>query len=198
MAEKPYSAHPTAVIDDGATIGAGTKIWHFSHVMTGAVIGRDCNLGQNVVVSPKAIVGNGCKIQNNVSIYDLVTLEDFVFCGPSMVFTNVFNPRAHISRKHEYLKTLVRKGASIGANAVIVCGNTIGRYAFVGSGSVVTCDVPDFALVFGNPARQRGWMCQCGIRLDFVDNKATCGACGWTYVLEDGRCRETSTGDAKA
>ena len=198
MSDQPYFAHPSAIIDDGATIGSGTKIWHFSHVMTGAVIGRDCNLGQNVVVSPKAVVGNGCKIQNNVSLYDLVELEDHVFCGPSMVFTNVFNPRAHISRKHEYRKTLVRKGATIGANAVIVCGTTLGRYAFVGSGSVVTRDVPDFGLVFGNPARQRGWMCQCGIRLEFHDDRATCGTCHWSYELAGGLCRETSTGESQS
>ena len=195
MTDKPYFAHETAVIDDGARIGAGTKIWHFSHVMPGAVIGERCNLGQNVVVSPRARIGTGCKIQNNVSVYDDVELEDYVFCGPSMVFTNVFNPRAHISRKHEYRTTLVRTGATIGANATIVCGHTIGRYAFIGSGCVVTKDVPDFALVVGNPARRSGWMCQCGIRLSFTDdNKATCEACGWTYVREGDLCREVSTG----
>ena len=166
MADKPYFAHPTAIIDDGATIGEGTKIWHFSHVMTGAVIGPQCNLGQNVVVSPKAVLGRGCKVQNNVSIYDRVTLEDYVFCGPSMVFTNVLNPRAHVSRKDEYRPTLVRKGASIGANAVIVCSNTIGRYAFVGSGSVVTRDIPDYGLAWGNPARLHGFVCPCGERLE--------------------------------
>lgn len=196
MSEKEFFAHETAVIDSGCTIGAGTKIWHFSHVMPGAVIGSNVNIGQNVVVSPKAKVGNGCKIQNNVSLYDLVELEDNVFCGPSMVFTNVMNPRAHVSRKHEYKTTLVRTGASIGANAVVVCGNTIGRYAFVGSGSVVTKSVPDFALVFGNPARQHGWMCQCGERLNFTDNRASCSECGWTYELRDGECRETGTGGA--
>ena len=196
MSDKPYFAHETAVIDDGAQIGKGTKVWHFSHVMSGAVIGENCNLGQNVVVSSKARIGNGCKIQNNVSIYDLVELEDFVFCGPSMVFTNVYNPRAHISRKSEYMKTLVRTGATIGANAVVVCGVTLGRYAFVGSGSVVTRDVPDFGLVYGNPARRTGWMCQCGVRLEFADDdKAACQACGWTYALEGGLCREVSTGE---
>ncbi len=196
MSNNDYFAHETAVIDEGCTIGNGTKIWHFSHVMPGAVIGSNVNIGQNVVVSPKAKVGNGCKIQNNVSLYDLVELEDNVFCGPSMVFTNVLNPRAHISRKHEYRTTLVRTGASIGANAVIVCGHTIGRYAFVGSGSVVTKNVPDFALVFGNPARQHGWVCQCGERLNFEAEKAACQACGWEYELSDGECRETKTGGA--
>lgn len=194
MSDKPYFAHETAVIDDGARIGDGTRIWHFSHVMSGAVIGRECSLGQNVVVGAQARVGNHCKIQNNVSIYDRVELEDFVFCGPSMVFTNVMNPRSHISRKHEYLPTLVRKGATIGANSVIVCGHTLGRYAFIGSGSVVTRDVPDFGLCFGNPARQHGWMCQCGVRLEFAGDKATCQTCGWSYVLEGGLCREISTG----
>jgi UDP-2-acetamido-3-amino-2,3-dideoxy-glucuronate N-acetyltransferase len=195
VSDKAYFAHETAVVDDGARIGAGTKIWHFSHIMSGARIGENCNFGQNVVVSSKAVVGNGCKVQNNVSIYDRVTLEDHVFCGPSMVFTNVFNPRAHISRKHEYLETLIRTGATIGANAVIVCGNTLGRYAFVGSGAVVNRDVPDFALVVGNPIRRAGWMCQCGIRIEFGDdNTATCSACQWQYVLEDGLCRETHTG----
>lgn len=195
MSDKAYFAHETAVVDDGAQIGAGTKIWHFSHIMSGARIGENCSFGQNVVVSSKAVVGNGCKVQNNISIYDRVTLEDHVFCGPSMVFTNVFNPRAHISRKHEYLATLLRTGATVGANAVIICGNTLGRYAFVGSGAVVNRDVPDFALVVGNPARQIGWMCQCGVRLKFSDdNTASCSVCQWQYVLTGGLCRETCTG----
>ena len=199
MSDTPYFAHPTAVIDDGARIGAGTKIWHFAHVMSGAVIGENCNLGQNVVVSPKARIGNGCKIQNNVSLYDRVELEDHVFCGPSMVFTNVINPRAHIARKHEYLPTRVRQGATIGANATVLCGHTIGRYAFIGAGSVVTRDVPDFALVVGNPAKQRGWICQCGIRLDFAGGaEAACESCGWRYVLEDGRARETAGGGGES
>jgi len=195
VAEQPYFVHETAIVDEGAEIGEGTKIWHFSHVMPGAKIGCNSNLGQNVVVGSKAVVGNNCKIQNNISVYDRVELEDYVFCGPSMVFTNVMNPRSHISRKHEYRHTLVRTGATIGANAVVVCGNTVGRYAFIGSGSVVTKDVPDFALIYGNPARQDGWMCQCGVRLEFADDKATCQECGWSYVLENGLCREVSKGE---
>ncbi|PYR04221.1 MAG: N-acetyltransferase, partial [Acidobacteria bacterium] len=160
MAE--YFAHESCYIDEGCTIGAGTKIWHFSHVMTGACIGRGCNIGQNVVVSPDVIVGDNVKIQNNVSLYTGVILEDDVFCGPSIVFTNVINPRSHVPRKSEYQRTLVKRGASLGANSTILCGHTIGCYAFVGAGSVVTRDVPDYALVVGNPARVVGWMCECG------------------------------------
>ena len=159
-----YFAHETAVIDAGSRIGAGTKIWHFSHVMSGAVLGERCNLGQNVVVSPGCVIGSGVKIQNNVSVYTGVTLEDDVFCGPSMVFTNVINPRAHIERKHEYRPTLVRRGSSIGANATIICGVTLGEYCFIGAGAVVSRDVAPFALVTGNPARHRGWVCACGDR----------------------------------
>src|SRR5205823_10601062 len=153
-----YFAHASSYVNDGAVIGNGTKIWHFSHIMPGAVIGERCNLGQNVVVMPGTRIGNNVKIQNNVSIYEGVELEDDVFCGPSMVFTNVLNPRSHVSRKSEYKRTLVQKGATLGANSTIVCGVTIGRYAFVGAGAVVTRDVPDYALVFGNPASRRGWM----------------------------------------
>ena len=158
-----YFVHSSSFVDDGCEIGAGTKIWHFCHVMPRAKIGRDCNIGQNVVVSPDVVVGNNVKVQNNVSLYTGVILEDDVFCGPSMVFTNVVNPRSHVSRKNEYQQTLVKKGASIGANTTIVCGNTIGRYAFIGAGAVVIRDVPDYALVVGNPGRISGWMCSCGI-----------------------------------
>jgi dTDP-4-amino-4,6-dideoxygalactose transaminase/acetyltransferase-like isoleucine patch superfamily enzyme len=170
--------HDTAVIDEGAIIGRGTKIWHFSHVLTDTQVGENCNIGQNVVVGPNVSVGNNCKIQNNVSIYKGVILEDEVFCGPSMVFTNVFNPRSAIQRMDEIRPTLVKKGASIGANATIVCGNTIGRYSFVGAGAVVTKDVPDHALMIGNPARLSGWMCECGEKLNA---QLSCKVCGKTF-----------------
>jgi UDP-2-acetamido-3-amino-2,3-dideoxy-glucuronate N-acetyltransferase len=158
MNEKDYRAHPTAIIDEGATIGAGTTIWHFSHIMSGAVIGKNCNIGQNVVISPQAILGDNVKVQNNVSVYTGVVCEDDVFLGPSCVFTNVINPRSFISRKEEFQPTVVKKGASIGANATIVCGITIGEYALIGAGSVVTKDVPAYALIVGNPGRQTGWV----------------------------------------
>ncbi|MFQ5991840.1 MAG: acyltransferase [Nitrospiraceae bacterium] len=161
----PFWAHETAAIDDPSGIGEGTKIWHFSHIAQGSVVGKNCSIGQNVYIGPGAAVGNGVKIQNNVSVYDRVTLEDGVFCGPSMVFTNVINPRSHISRKHEFRGTLVREGATIGANATILCGLTIGRFAFIGAGAVVTKDVPDFALITGTPGCQQGWMCRCGVKL---------------------------------
>ena len=170
--------HPTAVIDDGVTIGPKTRIWHFSHILSGSVIGGSCNIGQNVVIGPRAQIGKGCKIQNNISIYEGVTLEDYVFCGPSVVFTNVFNPRAEIPRMKELRPTLVRRGATLGANCTIVCGVTIGRYAFLGAGAVVTRDVPDHALVVGNPARQIGWMCKCGERLG---DDLVCPVCGVAY-----------------
>jgi len=176
--------HESSYVDDGCTIGEGTKIWHFCHVMKGATIGRGCNIGQNVVVSPKVIIGNNVKIQNNVSLYTGVILEDDVFCGPSMVFTNVVNPRSHVSRKDEYRETLVKLGASLGANCTIVCGHTIGRYAFIGAGAVVTKDVPDYALVVGNPGRISGWMCRCGVKLAAGSQppaQAQCAACGTAY-----------------
>lgn len=179
--------HPTAIVDEPAEIGEGTKIWHWVHVMSGARIGSGCVLGQNVYVGGRAVLGNNVRVQNNVSIYDEVILEDDVFCGPSMVFTNVINPRSHVERKSEYLRTHVGRGASIGANATIICGNRIGRYAFIGAGSVVTRDVPDFALVTGVPARQNGWVSKAGIRLQFSENgQATCPEGGDIYVMKDG------------
>jgi UDP-2-acetamido-3-amino-2,3-dideoxy-glucuronate N-acetyltransferase len=180
-----YSAHESCYIDDGCVIGDDTKIWHFTHVMSGARIGDRCNIGQNVVVSPDVVVGNNVKIQNNVSLYTGVILEDDVFCGPSMVFTNVVNPRSHVSRKHEYRPTLVKRGATIGANATIVCGHTIGRYAFIGAGAVVTKDVPDYALVVGNPGRITGWMCECGVKLSSGQKPPidiACRACDTQYL----------------
>ena len=176
-----YFVHQSSYVDEGARIGKGTKIWHFSHVMPGAVIGERCTLGQNVVVMPGTVIGNNVKIQNNVSIYEGVTLEDDVFCGPSCVFTNVINPRSHVSRKSQYLKTLVKRGASIGANATIICGATVGEYSFIGAGAVVRGNVLPYALVVGVPARQAGWVCTCGTRLDLVHGSATCGACGTKY-----------------
>jgi UDP-2-acetamido-3-amino-2,3-dideoxy-glucuronate N-acetyltransferase len=185
-----YFVHESSYVDAGAVIGKGTKIWHFSHVLGGARIGENCSLGQNVNVGSRVKIGNGVKIQNNVSVYDDVELEDFVFCGPSMVFTNVINPRCEVSRKNEYRRTLVKRGASIGANATVVCGHTIGRYAFVGAGSVVTRDLPDFALVYGNPARIQGWICRCGVKLAFSGKKAVCSACAAGYVKEKDVVRE--------
>lgn len=173
-----YFVHASSIIDDGVVVGEGTKIWHFCHVMKGSRIGRDCNIGQNVVIGPDAAIGNGCKIQNNVSVYKGVTLEDDVFCGPSMVFTNVYNPRANIRRMDEARPTLLRKGCSVGANATIVCGVTIGRYAFVGAGAVVTRDVPDHALVYGNPAKVHGYVCECGEKLD---ESFSCPSCHKEY-----------------
>src|SRR6476661_7158151 len=182
--------HASSFVDDGATIGAGSKVWHFSHVMPGAVIGERCNLGQNVVVMPGTKLGNNVKVQNNVSIYEGVELEDDVFCGPSCVFTNVVNPRSHISRKSEYRKTLVRRGTSIGANATIVCGITLGEYCFIGAGAVVRSDVPAFALMVGVPARRVGWICRCGVRLQVREGRSTCAACGATYRETDGLLRQ--------
>lgn len=183
---KNYFAHETAVIDDGCNIGEGTKIWHFSHIMPGCTLGEKCNIGQNVVVSPGVTLGKNVKVQNNVSIYEGVTCDDDVFLGPSMVFTNVINPRSAVNRKNEYLKTLVGKGASIGANATIVCGHDIGAYAFIGAGAVVTKEVPAYALVVGNPARQMGWMSEYGSKLVFDENgRATCGESGDEYLLQN-------------
>lgn len=177
-----FFVHESAYVDDGAVIGGGTKIWHFCHVMPGAVIGEACSLGQNVVVMPGTKLGRNVKVQNNVSIYEGVELEDDVFCGPSMVFTNVTNPRSHVSRKHEYRRTLVKRRASIGANATIVCGATLGEYSFVGAGAVVTKDVPAYAMMAGVPARRIGWMCQCGEKLPAaVDGVMRCTACGAAF-----------------
>jgi len=182
--------HETAIVEEPRNIGTGTRIWHWAHVMPGANIGRDCVLGQNVFVGSKARLGNNVHVQNNVSIYDNVILEDDVFCGPSMVFTNVINPRSHVNRKSEYLETVVRQGASIGANATIICGHTIREYAFIGAGSVVTKDVPAFALMMGVPARQAGWVSKAGHRLEFdKQNKATCPETGEEYELRDGKVR---------
>jgi UDP-2-acetamido-3-amino-2,3-dideoxy-glucuronate N-acetyltransferase len=189
MEAKNSYVHPSSYVDEPCSIGAGTKIWHFSHVMSNCRIGERCNIGQNVVISPEVVIGDNVKIQNNVSVYTGVILEDDVFCGPSMVFTNVTNPRSHVARKNEYKRTLVRQGASLGANSTVVCGVTIGRYAFVGAGSVVTRDVPDYALVYGNPARVRGWMCACGIGIEFTNEAgyavARCSACGTRYLKND-------------
>jgi UDP-2-acetamido-3-amino-2,3-dideoxy-glucuronate N-acetyltransferase len=179
-----YSAHPSAYIDEGCTIGSGTKIWHFSHIMPNCIIGDNCNIGQNVVISPEVILGNNVKIQNNVSIYTGVTCDDDVFLGPSCVFTNVLNPRSAVNRKSEYMRTHVGKGASIGANATIVCGHDIGKYAFIGAGAVVTKTVPDYALIVGNPGRQMGWMSEHGHRLEFnVDGIAVCPEGDDSYQL---------------
>jgi UDP-2-acetamido-3-amino-2,3-dideoxy-glucuronate N-acetyltransferase len=191
MENANYFVHESSYVDAPCSIGAGTKIWHFSHVMAGCRIGERCNIGQNVVISPDVTIGDNVKIQNNVSVYTGCILEDDVFCGPSMVFTNVVNPRSHVVRKNEYRQTLVKRGASLGANCTVVCGIEIGRYAFIGAGSVVTRDVPDYALIYGNPARLRGWICACGVKLPFSAGEAeecvTCAACGATYRKAGGR-----------
>jgi UDP-2-acetamido-3-amino-2,3-dideoxy-glucuronate N-acetyltransferase len=185
---KDYFAHETAIIDEGCTIGKGTKIWHFSHVMSNCILGENCNLGQNVVVSPEVVLGDNVKVQNNVSIYTGVTCEEDVFLGPSMVFTNVINPRSAVNRKNEYLKTHVGKGASIGANATIVCGHDIGKFAFIGAGAVVTKTVPDYALVIGNPSRQVGWMSEFGQKLIFDEKgEAICSESQEKYTLVNGK-----------
>ncbi|HEX5170072.1 MAG TPA: acyltransferase [Cyclobacteriaceae bacterium] len=185
---KPFYAHPTSVIDEGCEIGAGTKIWHFCHIMPDCKIGENCNIGQNVVISPEVVLGKNVKVQNNVSIYTGVICEDDVFLGPSMVFTNVTNPRSSVNRRNQYARTLVKKGATIGANATIVCGNDIGRYAFIGAGAVVTKKVEDYALVVGNPARQTGWMSEHGHKLKFShDGIAVCPESGEKYKLQNGK-----------
>lgn len=184
-----YFAHGSSYIDEGCEIGEGTKIWHFCHVMAGARVGRRCNIGQNVVIAPGVVIGDNVKVQNNVSIYTGVVLEDGVFCGPSMVFTNVTNPRSHVSRQDEYRSTLVKRGATIGANATVICGHTIGRYAFIGAGTVVTKDVPDFALVVANPGHITGWICECGEKLASGRTppaEAQCKACGARYGVVGG------------
>ena len=183
---EPFFVHESSYVDAGAEIGEGTKIWYFCHVLKGAKIGKGCNIGQNVMVDRDVVIGDRCKIQNNVSVYNGVTLEDEVFCGPSCVFTNVYNPRAFIERKHEFKQTLVKKGATIGANATIVCGVTIGRYAMIGAGAVVKRDVPDHAIVAGVPARQLGWTCKCGTSLKFSGSYAICNNCKNEYRLNNG------------
>ncbi len=191
MSSEKFYAHPSSFIDDGCTIGDGTKIWHFSHIMSNCVIGENCNIGQNVVISPEVVLGKNVKVQNNVSIYTGVLCEDDVFLGPSMVFTNVINPRSAVNRKNQYAKTIVKKGASIGANATIVCGHDIGRYAFIGAGAVVTKTVPDYALVIGNPARQTGWMSEYGHKLLFDRNGiALCPESSEQYKLENSSVRK--------
>ena len=185
-----YTVHPSAIVDEGAEIGEGSRVWHFAHVCAGARIGRNVSLGQNVFVGNRVVIGDQCKIQNNVSVYDNVTLEDGVFCGPSMVFTNVHNPRALVERKNEYRDTLIRKGATLGANCTVVCGVTVGRFAFIGAGAVVTKDVPDCALVVGTPGRQIGWMSAFGERLNLPmqgDATCTCPHTGDVYVLQAGK-----------
>ena len=191
-----YQVHESSYVDEGASVGEGTKIWHFSHVMKNAKIGKKCSIGQNVNVGSKAVIGNNVKVQNNISIYDDVILEDDVFCGPSMVFTNVINPRAFIERKDEYRRTLIRRGASIGANATIVCGNSVGKYALIGSGAVVARNVPDYALMVGVPAKRIGWVCKCGVTLKKNEQKGNpeqyyCSECGNEYmkekIVENGR-----------
>ncbi len=185
--KKDFFVHPSSFIDPGVRIGRESAVWHFCHILKGSVIGERCKIGQNVVIGPDVSVGSNCKIQNNVCVYKGVTLEDDVFCGPSCVFTNVFNPRSCVPRMEELRPTLVKRGASIGANATIVCGVTIGVHAFIGAGAVVTRDVPDFALVYGNPASLRGWICACGEKISFRDGKTTCAACAKKYK-KDGSC----------
>lgn len=183
-----YTVHPTAIVDDGAVIGDDTRVWHWVHICSQARIGARCSFGQNVFVGNDVIIGDNVKVQNNVSIYDAVTLEDDVFCGPSMVFTNVNNPRSHVSRKNEYRRTVVKRGATIGANATVVCGHTVGEYAFIGAGAVVTRDVMPYALMVGTPAKRIGWMCQCGERLAGSIGEHDCAACGQRYDIGGNHC----------
>lgn len=190
MTDKKYFAHETSYIDEPCEIGKDTKIWHFCHVMKGAKIGKNCSLGQNVNVGGKAVIGNNVKIQNNVSIYDGVILEDYVFCGPSMVFTNDINPRSKYPKHGQYISTLVKEGASIGANAVIICGITIGKHAFIGSGSVVTKDIPDYALAYGSPAKVHGWVCECGQKLNFEKDQTQCSKCKLQYKKENNQVKQ--------
>jgi UDP-2-acetamido-3-amino-2,3-dideoxy-glucuronate N-acetyltransferase len=179
--------HPTAIVDTGAQIGDGSRVWHWAHICSGAKIGNDCSFGQNVFVGNDVVIGNNVKVQNNVSVYDAVRLEDDVFCGPSMVFTNVYNPRSAITRKNEYRQTIVKKGATIGANSTIVCGTTIGEHAFIGAGAVINRDVPAYALMLGVPAKQRGWMCTCGVQLS-GSGRVNC-ECGNLFKIENGSCK---------
>lgn len=182
-----YYVHESSYLDDDVSIGQGSKIWHFCHIMSGSRIGENCNIGQNVVISPRVRIGNKVKIQNNVSVYTGVTCEDGVFLGPSCVFTNVVNPRSFIERKNEYRETIIREGASIGANVTIVCGNNIGKFALIGAGSVVTKDVPDYALIVGNPGKQIGYVCKCGNKIEFNDDKSVCISCGAKYTMNDNK-----------
>lgn len=192
MENEQYFAHESSYIDEPCEIGPGTKIWHFCHIMKDCKIGQNCNIGQNVVISPGVTLGNGVKVQNNISIYSGVICEDDVFLGPSMVFTNVINPRAFIERKHEFKQTLIKMGATIGANATVVCGHTIGRYAMIGAGSLVSQNIPDYALVYGNPARIKGWVCKCGEKLEFNDDQTTCKSCNQNYIrIDTSEVRET-------
>jgi UDP-2-acetamido-3-amino-2,3-dideoxy-glucuronate N-acetyltransferase len=189
---KEYFVHESSYVDARVEIGENSKIWHFCHIMSDTEIGRDCSFGQNCVVGPKVKIGDNVKVQNNVSIYNGVELEDDVFCGPSMVFTNVINPRSHVSRKHEYKKTLLKKGATVGANATVVCGHTLGRYCFIGAGAVITKDIPDYAMVVGNPGQIKGWMCHCGVKLipgdKLVENSHhKCRDCGTEYRVSNGK-----------
>lgn len=190
MEKKNFFVHESSYIDDDVEIGEGTKIWHFCHILTHSKIGRNCKIGQNVAIGPDVVIGNNVKIQNNVSVYKGVTLEDDVFCGPSCVFTNVYNPRSAVPRMNEVQETVVKKGATIGANATVVCGHSIGRYAFVGAGAVVTKDVPDYALVYGNPAGSNGWVCECGVKLEFRGSKAVCKSCKKEYKKVKERVEE--------